>query len=175
MRRPLSITLLVMVLATAQAAVADTCTGFKWDVTRELALFAGRNVPLSAGKDTASAASVSVDRLYELTLLPQGQVAFATPPGKASANEGAYAGLAELRLDAPGNYRIAVDAPLWIDVVANGKLLAPTDFQGQHGCEGPRKIVAFDLIGTKRFVLQLSGSGQATVRMTVTPAPARTL
>jgi len=30
MRRPLSITLLVMVLATAQAAVADTCTGFKW-------------------------------------------------------------------------------------------------------------------------------------------------
>jgi len=58
-------------------------------------------VPLSAGKDTASAASVSVDRLYELTLLPQGQVAFATTPGKASANEGAYAGLAELRLDAP--------------------------------------------------------------------------
>jgi hypothetical protein len=171
----MSITLLMMLLATAQAAIADTCTGFKWDVTRELALFAGSGVPLSAGKDTASAVPVAIDRLYELTLLPQGQVAFGTTPGKASANEGAYAGLAELRLDVPGNYRIAVDAPLWIDVVANGKLLAPTDFQGQHGCEGPHKIVEFDLTGTTRFALQLSGSGQATVRMTVTRAPARKL
>ncbi len=174
MRRPLSITLLVMVMA-AQSAVAEPCTGFKWDVSRELALFATLSAPLSAGKDTASAAPVSVDRLYELTLLPQGQVAFATPPGRPSASEGAYAGLAELRLEAPGNYRIAVDAPLWIDVVANGKLLAPTDFQGQHACEGPHKIVEFNLTGTTRFVVQLSGSGQATVRMTVTRAPARTL
>ena len=75
----------------------------------------------------------------------------------------------------PGSYRIAVDGPMWIDVIDSGKLAVATDFQGQQTCDGPHKIVEFDLTGAKRFALQLSGSAKQTIRLTVTQAPPRKL
>jgi hypothetical protein len=155
------------------SAFADgPCSEFKWDVGKEHALFSGRSVALSAGKDVASAPTIGADRLYQLQLLPQTGVAFALAPGKKTLADGAYAGLAALKLDAPGNYRVSVDAPFWIDVVANGKFAATRDFQGQQNCDAPHKIVEFDLTDANQFVLQVSGSAKATVRLTVTQAPA---
>ena len=172
----LNLPLCLMLIATGAAcAYAGPCTGFKWDVSRELALFGGPSVTVSSGKNAPSAPRISADRFYRLQLLPQAAVAFAATPGKSTASDGAYAGLAELKLAGPGTYRVAVDAPLWIDVVGDGKLAATIDFQGQQSCDGPHKIVEFDLTGAKRFMLQLSGSAKAAVRLTVTPAPARKL
>ena len=37
--------------ATAPAIAADPCSGFKWDVSKEHALFGGSPVSLPAGKD----------------------------------------------------------------------------------------------------------------------------
>jgi hypothetical protein len=153
------------------AFAAEPCTGFKWDVSKEQALFAGTSAALSAGKGVASAPGVGIDRLYRLQLAPQSAVTFAVEPAKKKAPDGAYAGLVVLDVAVPGNYRVAVDVPLWIDVVAKGQLAAVNDFQGQHGCDAPHKIVEFDLSGAKHFVLQLSASGSATIRMTVTRAP----
>jgi len=59
--------------------------------------------------------------------------------------------------------------PFWIDVVSNGALVAATDFQGQHGCAPPHKIVQFDLKGSRPFILQLSNAAPESVRLTVTP------
>jgi hypothetical protein len=165
--------LLTLTLGAAPTFGTDRCTGFKWDISKELALFDGPGVALSAGKNALPAPALRVDRLYELQLLPQAAVTFAATPGRNTSPDGAYAGIADLDLDTPGIYRIAVDAPLWIDVVIGGKLAAPTDFQGQQNCDGPHKIVEFDLTGAKRFLLQLSGSAKASVRLTVTQTPAR--
>ena len=175
MRTILVFCMLLAVGGPSAASAEGRCTGFKWDISQELALFGGAEVAVAAGKTVAAAPAIGPSRLYELELAPQSQVVFAMTPGKNSAADGAFAGLARLTLDSPGRYRIAVDAPLWIDVVADGRLAVVTDFQGQQNCDGPHKIVEFDLSGARQFVLQISGSARATPRLTVTRSPPRKL
>jgi hypothetical protein len=171
----LSLVLTAIAAAAATRALADDpCLGFKWDVRKEHALFGGASAALSAGKDLPSAPTIVAGRLYSLRLEPQTAVSFAAAPGKTSEPDGVYAGLAVLKLETAGNYRVSVDAPLWVDVAADGKLTAVEDYQGLHSCDAPHKIVEFKLAGAARFVLQLSGAKKATVRVTVTKAPPRT-
>ncbi len=175
MRPILTSVLLLIAMGGPLASAADRCTGFKWDVSLELALFDTAAVAIAAGKNDASAPTVAPGHLYQVQLIPQSEAVFSVTPGRATSAAGAYAGVAALKLKKPGTYRVAVDAPLWIDVAESGKLASVTDFQGQQNCDGPHKIVAFDLSGARRYVLQLSGSANATIRLTVTTAPARKL
>ena len=167
--------LLALLLGSAAVpAFADeTCAGFKWDVSKERALFAESAVPLAAGKDRMSAPAVVPNRLYQLRLTPQDHVAFVTPPARKMLADGAYAGIAVLKIPASGSYRVAVDVPFWIDVVSDGALVKAKDFQGQQGCSAPHKIVEFDLAGAQPFVVQLSGATADSVRLTITPSPMR--
>jgi hypothetical protein len=169
-----------MVLATAFAAAApalsdESCVDFKWDVARERALFAGAATSLAAAADPKSAPVLLLNHLYELKLSKQEQVSFAVTPGKKSPRAGSYGGLVTFKIPASGSYRVAIDMPFWIDVVSNGALVAANDFQGQHGCSSPHKIVQFDLLGTRPFFLQLSNAAPDSVRLTVTATPARKL
>jgi hypothetical protein len=169
-----------MVLATAFAAAApaladESCVDFKWDVSQERALFGGSATPLAAAADAKSAPVLLLNHLYELKLLKQEQVSFAVTPGKKSARAGSYGGLVTFKIPASGSYRVAIDMPFWIDVVSNGALVAANDFQGQHGCSSPHKIVQFDLLGTRPFFLQLSNAAPESVRLTITATPARKL
>jgi hypothetical protein len=159
----------------ATPSFADDCVDFKWDVSQERALFAGPATPLSAGADAKSAPSMELSRLYELRLLPQEQVTFAATPGKKSPRAGSFAGLVTFKIPTRGSYRVAVDMPFWVDVAQDGALVAATDFQGQHGCNSPHKIVVFELPGTRPFTLQLSGAAPQSVRLTITATPARKL
>jgi hypothetical protein len=161
---------LLLLAVTAQAQ--DGCTDFKWDVSRERALFAGPPTVMVAGTDVKSAPIVLPNQLYQLTLTPQSGVTFSVRQGKKTTDD-AHAGLAVLRINAPGNYRVAVDLPVWIDVVTTDSVLQPTDFQGQHGCAVPRKVVEFDLKGTKPFLLQFSGAAIDQLLVTITPVPIR--
>jgi hypothetical protein len=167
--------LLVLRMAAMPASADDSCVDFKWDVSKERALFAQTPVGLTAGKDPRSAPAAVAGRLYSLHLTGQDQVAFAVAPGKKAPTAPAYAGLATVKVPAAGSYRISIDLPLWIDVVSKGALLQPTDFQGQHGCNAPHKIVEFALSGAEPLVLQLSNGAADTVRLTITPAPQRKL
>ena len=101
------------------------------------------------------------------------KVVFAATPGKKPSGV-ANAGMLTFTLPASGAYRVALDMPVWIDVAANGALMQPKDFEGQHSCAAPHKIVEFDLKGTRPFFLQLSGTPDS-VRLTLTAAPARKL
>lgn len=162
--------------AAAQPVLADeACVDFKWDVSKERSLFAETPAALTAGRDPMSAPVVVPNRLYRLELTIQDRVAFSVAPAMKTAGAPAYAGLAALKTPAAGSYRIAVDLPLWIDVVSNGVLVRPTDFQGQRACSAPHKIVEFELAGAQPFVLQLSSAAKDEVLLTVTPAPPRKL
>ena len=156
-------------------ARADDCVDFKWDVTQERALYAGTATALAAGTDAQSAPVVQLNRLYELKLAPQDKVTFAAAPGKKVPSPGSNAGIVTFKIPANGSYRVAIDMPFWIDVVANGALAAAKDFQGQHGCSAPHKIVEFDLAGTRPLTLQLSNAAPGSVRVTITASPARKL
>jgi hypothetical protein len=173
-RRPIcSVIFALVAVSCAWPALADgDCVDFKWDVSKERALYAGAPVELSAGKDTVSAPVIGPDRLYRLHLMSQDRVAFAATPGKVPPVS-AFAGLAALKLAAPGSYRVSIDLPFWIDVVSNGSLVQPTDYQAQRACAAPHKIVVFDLVGSKPLVLQFSGAPQDTILVTVTSAPPR--
>jgi len=169
--------LLVLGLILGGSAVPawadEGCLDFKWDVSKERALFAAPPSALQAGKDSISAPIIVPNRLYSLQLSAQDQVTFkVSHPAKRSAASG-YGGLATLNIAAPGVYRIAMDQPSWIDVVADGALLKATDFQGQHECSAPHKIVEFELAGTRPFVIQVSNATKDKVLLTVTPAPPR--
>ena len=173
-RYPLcSIILAFAAAGFALPALADgDCVDFKWDVSKERALYAAAAVDLKAGKDAASMPTIVPDRLYRLRLTPQERVIFAATPGKVPAVS-AFAGLAALKITAPGSYRISIDLPFWIDAVSNGSLVQPTDYQGQHSCAAPHKIVVFDLPGSQPLILQFSGAPHDSMLVTVTPAPPR--
>lgn len=168
--------LLALLLGTLSAtAWAEDCVDFKWDVTQERALFATPATPLSAGMEAKSAPTVLLNHLYALKLMPQDQVTFAATPGKKTPAAGSSAGIVTFKLPASGSYRVAIDMPFWIDVVSNGALVAAKDFQGQHGCSAPHKIVEFELVGTRQLFLQLSDAAPDSVRLTITATPARKL
>jgi hypothetical protein len=167
-----------MVLATAFAAAApasadESCVDFKWDASQERALFAGSATPVAAAADPKSAPVLLLNHLYELKLAKQEQVSFAVTPGKKSPRAGSNGGVVSFKIPASGSYRVAIDMPFWIDVVSDGALVAANDFQGQHGCSSPHKIVQFDLLGTRPFFLQLSNAAPDSVRLTITATPAR--
>ncbi len=148
----------------------DPCQGFKWDVSRERALFATAGASLPAGKDPASAPGIVPNHLYRIMLLPASRVVFPATPGRTSPGEGTYAGVFTLTVPATGKYRVAIDSVFWIDISANGRLVPASDYEGQHDCRAPRKIVEFVLDGKVPWLLQLSGASQAAVRLTITPA-----
>jgi hypothetical protein len=160
---------------SAKASADEACVDFKWDVTQERGLFAGTATPLPAGADSKSAPVMQLNQLYALKLMPQDHVTFAVTPGKKTPSAGSNAGVFTFKLPASGSYRVAIDMPFWIDVVSNGALVAAKDFQGQHGCSAPHKIVEFELIGTRPFFLQLSNAAADSVRLTITATPARKL
>jgi hypothetical protein len=157
--------------AQQNEVATDPCARYKWDVTRERALFAGEASPVAAAKDGGSPPRIATDRAYRVQLAPAGQVVFPTAPGKVSPAEGSYAGFLAFSVPAAGNYRVSVDLPMWIDVVADARLVPPTDYEGQHGCAAPRKIVQFSLRANEPLILQMSGVSEASARVTIIRTP----
>jgi hypothetical protein len=157
-------------LAQQNSVAADPCARYKWDVTRERALFAAPASPITAAKDGRSPPRIATGRAYRVELAPAAQVVFPTSPGKASPPEGNYSGVLSFNAPVSGNYRVAVDLAMWIDVVADSRLLPASDYEGQHSCDAPRKIVQFALEAKKPLILQLSGASEAVVRIAIVHA-----
>jgi len=147
---------------------AGPCGGFSWNVSHELALFASTPTPGSAGTDVAQAPLLQTNRLYELSLAPQEKVHYVVPPGKKALADGASGGLIRFRVESAGPWRIALDQPFWVDVVADGKLIPARDFQGRPGCEAPHKMVEFVLPAKQDLLLQFSHAVNSRVRVTIT-------
>ncbi len=78
-----------------------------------------------------------------------------------------------MKIAVAGDYRIAIDLPLWIDVVSRGVLVPAKDFEGQHACTAPHKIVEFELTAGQALVLQFSNARSASMLLTVTASPLR--
>jgi hypothetical protein len=153
----------------------DACSGFKWDVTHEHALFLGMPTTATAARDDATAPALESDRLYDLTLSAQDGVKFAAAPSKKMLADGAYAGLVHFHVAQAGRYRVSLGTPFWIDLVADGKAIPSIDFNGAQGCDKPRKIVVYELPGGRDLTLQLSGMTETHVRVALTAvaAPAK--
>ena len=163
--------LLLLVPAIVASAPEDPCTAFTWEVAHERTLFAATPQLLAAAAAPERAPSLEPERLYQLQLIAQAQVAFAVPPEKRHAPADGYGGLAVMTLEKPGLYRVSLDQPAWVDVVGSGGVIAARDFQGRAGCNAPHKIVEFVLPAGVALTLQLSAAAAPAVRIAVSRAP----
>jgi hypothetical protein len=157
--------------ADQAAGVADTdpCTRFTWEVSRELAAMKQTSHAVAAAvKPGADVPQIEPGRLYEVKLAGQSAVAFLAQPGKAAPEDGAYAGLVRFRVETAGRYRVSISSSHWIDIVDGTQLLRSGDFQGQHGCQRPHKIVEYELPAGRDLTLQLSGSADAQILVVIT-------
>jgi hypothetical protein len=153
----------------ASAADVDACTGFKWDVSHELAVMKQTPHAITAAvKPGTDVPLLSVGTLYSLKLADQAVVAFATEPGKRRVAAGAQAGLVRFRVRKAGRYRVSITSGHWIDVLDGVQAVPSVDFQGHVGCERPSKIVEFDLPAERDLTLQFSGSSDAEVFVAIT-------
>jgi hypothetical protein len=154
---------------SAVAADTDSCARFAWDVSHELAVMKQTPQAVTAadtpGKDVPQ---LQLDKLYEIRLAGQSGVTFPVTPGKPTLPDNAQAGLAKFRTEKAGRYRISITSGHWIDVVDGKQLIRSRDFQGARGCERPHKIVEYDLPAGRELTLQLSGSPDASVILSVT-------
>jgi hypothetical protein len=170
MRNTLPACLIAAVLTQPTfAADADPCARFTWDVSNELAVM--KQVPKAisaASKPGRDAPQLQLDTLYEIKLIAQSGVTFLVTPGKPALPDNAHAGIAKFHTDKAGRYRISITSGHWIDVVDGTDLVRSRDFQGARGCERPHKIVEYDLPAGRALTLQLSGSPDAAVILSVT-------
>ena len=158
-----------MLLCFVQASAKEACESFKWDVSHEHALFVGKAERASAGQSVQSAPLLQLDRLYELALLPQDSLRFAASPSKKMLADGASGGLIRFRVPKAGQYRVALDVPFWIDIIAAGEVVPSLDFNGSPGCDTPRKVVVYELPAEQELTLQFSGLTEDKLRFTLTP------
>ena len=152
------------------ARAEDPCDAFTWDVRHERTLFGQQPQPATTGQKVDAAPTVVIDHLYELKLAGQAEVTFLTP-AKTPKSDQAYAGLVKLTVKAPGVYRISLDQPVWVDVIANGTVVPAKDHQGSRGCSAPHKIVEFPLPGGVPVTIQFSAGSVATAKLAITRSP----
>lgn len=160
---------LIGLSVSAPAAWADAiaCSGFKWNVQRELDLFAETAVSVKAAAAAPAAPTIEVGRLYEAVLRPQEEVRFAAAPSKKMLVDGAFAGLMRFRVPSAGRYRVALGRGFWVDVVAGAKTLPSQDFGGVPGCDAPRKIVIYELPAGEDLLLQLGADIESSLRVAI--------
>jgi hypothetical protein len=151
---------------------ANPCTEYKWDVSSEVRLYAGKPTELGIAATLDKAPSIDIGTLYALTLQPQDTVQYPVAPSKKMLPDGSHGGLMKLKVARAGAYRISLDAGYWIDVVHDGKALPALDFNGQRQCNGPRKIVVYELPAYVALTLQVAQSPGKTARLSVTPVAA---
>lgn len=153
------------------ALAADACSSFKWDVSRERALFQQKATAVDGAAAVAGGPELKAGTLYELGLQPQGAVHFVHAPGKKMITDGAYAGLAHFKVDKAGHYRVSLGTPFWVDVVDGDQLVPTADFGGSAGCDTPHKVVEFVLPADHDLVLQVSAGIARDVKLSVTAVP----
>ncbi len=155
-------------LSSARAdEITAACQAPGWDMSRELAAFRGAPLSAEAGGNPADLPAIELGRAYALRLRPQNDVRFLRPPEKQSRLASPVAGLARFSVAASGKYRVTVDAPLWIDVVAPTGTVQSSAFNGWHQCSLFRKSVEYELQAGEALVLQLSGADAAVVKVAI--------
>ncbi len=171
LRRAAPVALMAFALASPLAQSADPCDGFTWPVAPERELFAGRGIVVAAARDADTAPVIDASRLYTVRLATEPRVSFVVAPSKNQISDAAHAGIVRFEIRQPGRYRVSASDEIWIEIIVDGQLVPSRDFHGIQGCTTPHKIVEYDLPRAGVYLLQLNGSMQQSVGVTLTPAP----
>jgi hypothetical protein len=171
MRTSFIAALLLVFASPCFAAEAADCSTFTWNMSHELTLFAGAAKPLSSGVNAGAAPQLVLDTVYNVDLHPLSDVTFPHPLGKAAPPEGGSGGVLKLHVHNACLYRITLDAPLWIDIVAGTELVTANGFQGRQPCTLIHKSVEWSLPADVDLIVQLAGPTRAQAKLALTRAP----
>jgi hypothetical protein len=159
----------VGLLAGGAAAAHEAhppCT--QWDANLPPSLSAWNqrsNIVSAAGAAELENAELVPGKAVTATLHPVGEVAYVTAPEKRSG-AGAHGGLFRVRIAAPGNYRFALNAGAWIDVLKDGRPVVSSAHGRGAVCTTIQKMVEFPL-ERGDYVLQVSGNADPTLAILI--------
>jgi len=142
--------------------------GSPFDLTEELQLFQAAPTEVVAGGTLKSAATLQAGKLYEASLEPQSGVRFPVPVGKATIDDGSYAGVFKVAGGPAKTLRVTLNAGAWIDVLIGNRALESARHVGMPDCPLLRKSVEFSVPPNTALVLQISGSTEQTIMFAVT-------
>jgi hypothetical protein len=170
----LSILLALAATEPAPSMAADapaTCPATPVALPTELASWPSPK-PLAAAANAQGleAATLTPGEAVDLSLRPTPDVTYALRPERPGGSV-SHGGMAQVRIEKAGVYRVAISTAAWLDVLRDGKGL--TSVAHGHGpdCSGIRKMVDFRL-EPGSYVLQIVGNGAPTVRVLVASVPA---
>jgi hypothetical protein len=149
---------------------APACTGFRFDVNKELELFEGKPRSVTATTTAASAADIDVDQLYVVTLANPGKVTLAAKPGKSIIADGSFAGLLKVSTFRGRTIRVTSTEAARLDVISGGKLQESQRHTGSGNCKVLRKVVEFMVTPGQPLIIQISGSKEREIKLAVTTA-----
>jgi hypothetical protein len=160
-------------LMTARSGgMTSGCSGFAFEVSREMELLGGKSVAIAGGTSSSNAPALDLGKAYRVALAEQARVTFSVVPGKQPNQASAHA--AVLRL-APARgrarLRVSLDQPAWVDLVSGGKVLESTHHTGSRDCPRLHKSVEFTIEPGAPLTLQLSNSAAASLLLVVTAPP----
>lgn len=145
---------------------APACTGFRFDVSKELKVLGG--TPRHVTAATAAPAAIDVNQLYDVTLAEQSTVTFVTAPGKSTVADGSFAGLLKVTSAHGQTIRVTATEAAWLDVIDGHKLIESTRHTGNGDCKVLRKVVEFSVAPDKPVIIQVSGSTEKQIKLAVT-------
>ncbi len=155
-----------MLTARSGGRMISGCSGFAFDLSREIELLGGKATAVTAGTSVRKAAALQPGKSYRITLADQSKVSFAAKPGKEQTEVSPQAGL--LRLTPSGKtLRVTLADAAWIDVVSGAEVITSTRHTGSRDCPGVRKSVEFAVTAGTPVTLQLSNSAQKSVGVVV--------
>lgn len=146
------------------------CTGFGFDVNKELKLFAGTFRSVTATTTSASAAGIDVDQLYVVELADQSKVTLVATPGKSSVADGSFAGLLKVSTFSGRTIRVTSTEAARLDVISGEKLQESQRHTGSGTCKVLRKVVEFRVTPGQPLIIQISGSKEREIKLAVTIA-----
>lgn len=174
---------LLLCVAGADARAAErACTGFRWDVSRELAVMREPAQALGVTTNVQEAGyPLAIGEHYLVTLAPEQRVAFIVRPSHATREPESHAGILYLDVRESGRYRFALDTRHRLDLVVPGPMvLSPEGSRTlqpvghDHGdCDLVHEVLAFDLEAGTTYEVHLSGAKDARVNLAVTLEPDR--
>ena len=149
----------------AAAEENPACEQFAWSVKRELALFAASNF-----ETVFSGAMIPAlpEKGIVIELQPHVTVDYVLPPGREPKSEDSKGGVVSISNVPKGSYQITLSEHAWIDVIQNGKELAPTAHTGKLDCAGVRKSVRFGL-EPGPLTIQVSGAASNQIKLAILP------
>jgi len=152
--------------AEAQTPQSPACAAMDQSLGDGLGAWRSKaDLSAAASAGDLAKSELKIAAAAKVALLQTPKVDYPAPPEKPGGSV-SHGGLLGFMVKEPGTYRVALSTPAWVEVVKDGKSIAPASFGHGPECTTIRKIVEFPL-GAGAHVLEIAANAENTVNVLV--------